>query len=112
MNINPSDYIYDNGDELITITVREFLTLKTASEQGLLLCQNSEFPAVYKKYKGRSVFSPEDTFKQSNEKVSYDSKKITMEMLMAQEIFIKTHLDNIEKGIAKNKNNESEDERS
>ena len=108
------------GDEMIEITAKEFMILKSAVESGLDAVRTVEYPEVVmyiNRETGDEVKSPSDedlmlgkviqstdkakTFSGENAKTSYDASKLTPEMLYAVELSVDIHARNVKNGVAK-----------
>lgn len=115
---NPLNYGY-LGDEKIEITSKEFMTMKSAVEQGINATLESYLPEVtkYVNIETSSIVenpSQEDlqsgkvtivtdrdaTFNPVNVRYQY-STKLTPDMIMGQQLIMEIHERNVETGIAK-----------
>lgn len=117
-SVNILEYGY-KGDEQITISAREFITLKNAVEKGLENASEEYLPAIEQYVEvetGKVVENPsqEDlltrkvvpttdkqaTFSSANIKIKYDLKKVSPDLLKALEYIHEIHYRAIEQGIA------------
>jgi hypothetical protein len=115
---NPMNYGYA-GDEQITLTAVEFMTLKSAVEHGINATVETYLPEVVRfvnKETSDIVENPskEDiangvvvlvtdkdaTFNSSNVKVHYNSK-LTHDMVRGQQLILEIHERHVESGVAK-----------
>jgi hypothetical protein len=116
---NPSQYGY-TGEERFEISASEFQLLKVALEQSLQNCielKATEVKMYIDKDTQEKVENPSEqdlalgkilvmtdkqaTFDPENINYTYDMKKLSREMLVAQEMITDIHLRNVEQGIAK-----------
>lgn len=121
MNKDIFDYGYV-GNEVIEISVDEYYLLKIVVEQFLQTTMTGEYPKKYdfintkngKEVKNpqekdletglvKKVFSKNKTFHPENLLESFDATKLTKELIDAQIVLTDIHLRNVEKGVAKTK---------
>lgn len=115
---NPMDYGY-TGEEVITISAREFIALKNAVEGGINATIETFMPEVLEYVSTETSKtvekpSPEDiasgkvvlvsnrraTFSQENVRLQYNTSKITREMVQGQELVLDIHDRNVNNGVA------------